>query len=278
MALTLLSPLDLEKFAHLFPDDLLDELEADEIMIGYVEEKPLAATGILMAHVNDLEVFIDWIYVDEDHRRKGAGRSMMEFLIDSCAQIEELSGLSIVFSQEHKEMKSFLDACEFFVIFKEGCKGFETTLGDFPKFPVIGESGEIIPISSVPEKELERFTKAVNNSSVPGAAVSLPFGAADYLPESTVLLEDGKIKGLCLMEEKDYGLSLSWVYNISSHAANFPALLNKCINLLKEKYDEDTIMGIASVGEKVDEIIETYIPVKKSSEVYFGTYPLGVEF
>ena len=273
MALTLLSPLDLDKFAHLFPDDLLDELEADEIMIGYVEEEPLAATGILMAHVNDLEVFIDWIYVDEDHRRKGAGRSMMEFLIDSCAQIEELSGLSIVFSQEHKEMKSFLDACEFFVVFKEGCKGFETTLGDFPKFPVMGESGEIIPISEVPEKELERFTVAVNNTSVPGAAVSLPFGAANYLPESTALLEDGKIKGLCLMEEKDYGLSLSWAYNLSSHAANFPALLNKCINLLKEK-----IMGIASVGEKVDEIIETYIPVKKSSEVYFGTYPLGVEF
>ena len=34
MALTLLTPLDLTKFAHLFPDELLDQIEADEIIIG----------------------------------------------------------------------------------------------------------------------------------------------------------------------------------------------------------------------------------------------------
>ena len=278
MALTLLTPLDLTKFVHLFPDELLDQIEADEIIIGYVEEDPLKATGILMAHVEELEVMIDWLFVDEDYRRRGAGKAMLNFLIKSCEQIDELGGVSIIFTQEHESMKGFLDACEFFVIFEEGHKGFETTLGDFPKFPVFGPVGEVMPITDVPERELARFSEAVNNSAIPGAAVDIPFGAANYLPESTVVLEDGKIKGVCLMEEKDYGLSLSWAYNLSSEASNFPALLNKSIKLLRKKYDDDTVLGLASLSAKVDEIIETYIPVKKSSEIYLGTYPFGIDF
>ena len=79
------------------------------------------------------------------------------------------------------------------------------------------------------------------------------------------------------MKEDVDGLILSWAYNISKEAANFPALLNYCTKLIKDKYPADTSIGIASLGIKVDEIIETYIPVKNRVEIYFATYPFRID-
>ena len=61
MEIDLLTPLELEKFEHLFPPYLLKELPADEILLGCVNEAPLDAAGILMAHPDEGELFIDWI-------------------------------------------------------------------------------------------------------------------------------------------------------------------------------------------------------------------------
>ncbi|MBP3719336.1 MAG: GNAT family N-acetyltransferase [Eubacterium sp.] len=278
MALSLLTPLDLDKFSHLFSDSILQDLPADEILLGYIEENPIVATGILMAHVEENDMMIDWLYVDEDYRRKGAAREMIEFLIENSEKAEGVYGVSAVFTQEHENMNKMFEDMNFFVSFREGTVGFETTVEDFPMFPVIGEkSGEIMSVKDVPSDELDRFSKIVNDVVFPGIAIPFPFAFSSYIPESSVILENGRIKGVCLMKEGVDGLILSWAYNISKEAANFPALLNYCTKLIKDKYPADTSIGIASLGIKVDEIIETYIPVKNRVEIYFATYPFRID-
>ncbi len=278
MALSLLTPLDLDKFSHLFPDTILQDLPADEILIGYIEENPLAATGILMAHIEENNMMIDWLYVDEEYRRKGAAREMIDFLIENSEKAEGIYGISAIFTQEHDNMFKMFKAMNFFVSFREGTVGFETTVEDFPIFPVIGEkSGEIMSVKDVPSEELNRFSKLVNDSALPGIAISFPFTFSSYIPESSVILENGKIKGVCLMEESGDGLILSWAYNISKQAANFPALLNYCTKLIKDKYPAKTSIGIASLNTKVNEIIDTYVPVKDRVEIYFATYPFRID-
>ena len=277
METVFLTPVDLEKFAHLFPDYLLDELPADALLIGCVEEDPLAAAGILMAHIEEMEVIVDWLYVDEPYRRRGGARAMLEILIEDAGACDGLGGVSIVFAQDHEHMAEFLRSCDFMVTYKEGCKGFVTKLGNFPYFPEPGKkSGEIVPIGEVSEEESARFAGILNDAVIPGVAVPVPFDRGDYRPESCVCLEDGKIHAVCLLKGDEEGLSIPWIYNHCSAHASFFVTVNESINRLKEKFPADTKLSMASVNTGIEEIIEKYIPVLERSEIYFGTYPFNL--
>ena len=277
MQITFLTPIDLEKFAHLFPDYLLDELPADALLLGCIEEDPPTAAGILMAHIEEMEVIVDWLYVDEPFRRKGGARAMLEILIEEADAYGELDGVSIAFSEEHENMAEFLRSCDFMVVHKEGCKGFVTRLGSFPRFPAPGpQKGDIVPIGEIPEKESARFAGILDNAVIPGIAVPTPFSPSDYRPESCACLEDGKVRALCLLKGDEEGLSIPWVYNNCSTNASFIATVNESMKLLKEKFPADTRLSMASVNVGIEEIIEKYVPVLERSEIYYGTYPFGL--
>ena len=138
MTVCILTPLNLNKFSHLFPESLLDDLPASTLLLGCVEEEPLAAAGILMAHVEQREMVIDWLYVDEAFRRRGGGRAMLEGLRDAAKASGKLDGMTMTYTQVHQNMTEFLRACGFIAVYREGCRAFRSTLGDFHIFPVPG--------------------------------------------------------------------------------------------------------------------------------------------
>ena len=274
MEVCVLSPLDLDKFEHLYPDSITTELPADAILIGCIEESPLEAAGILMAHVEDSEILLDWIYVDEPHRRKGGGRAMLELLRDAAQEEGSSIAITAIFSQEDENVSPFLKACNFMVTFREGDKGFSSLLKDFPKLKVVGDVPETFSIlGDVPEAEINRFSQKLGKRGVEGLAITLPFVASDYMDESGALLnEDGKIKGLCLMQKIPTGIRFTQIYNKTSTPGGLAFLINQCTDLLKEHYPPDTPFYFASVNSKIDEAIERFIPIQYSSEIYFGTY------
>ena len=278
MEINLLTPLDLDKFAHLFPPYLLKELPADEILLGCVNEAPLDAAGILMAHPVDGELFVDWIYVDEPYRRKGAGKEMLDLLVDTAAECEDVDGITLVFSQDHADVEPFLEACGFGVLMREGDKGFLTTLGEFPKLPVNGDPvGEILPLPKVPEAALQSFSDLLSDSSLLGITVEMPLEADRYLPESCMLLAEGRIRGVCLLEANESGLSIGWIYNNCPSPDSIIHIVNQSVGLLREKYPADTPLSFASVNPGVERFIERRIPVISRAEIYIGTYRFDLE-
>lgn len=273
MEINLLTPPDLEKFEHLFPPYLLKELRADEILLGSVNEEPLEAAGILMAHPEEGELFVDWIYVDEPYREKGAGRAMLELLVDTAEESGRIDGVTLVFSQYQKNLDVFLRACDFAVFQREGDRGFLTTLGKFPRFPISGAPiGEILPLPKVGQNALRWFSDLLSDAAVPGVAVEIPFEVNRYLPESCVLLEDGRIRGLCLLEKNDKGISIAWIYNYCSSPDAIIHVMNESMRLLKENYPADMGLSFASVNPAIEGIIERRIPVASRAEIYVGTY------
>ena len=99
MEVCVLTPADLGKYAHLFPAELLPELPGDELLLGCVQAAPPAAVGILMAHVEEREVLIDWLYVEEEYRRQGGGKEMPELLVQGAEASGRADAVSIVFSE-----------------------------------------------------------------------------------------------------------------------------------------------------------------------------------
>ncbi len=273
MEVYLLTPLDLDRFAHLFPEYLLKELPADSLLLGCVCEETPAAAGLLMAHAQDREIFVDWLYVDEAYRRRGGGRALMEALLESAEASGVVDEIDLSFSQNSEHMTAFLKDCGFMVFFREGDKGFTTRLKHFPKLPVPGETaGEFVPLAEVPDAEIARFSGLLEDSVIPGAAIDAPLDPADYLPQSLVCLENGAIRAMCLFSREGDGLYIPWIYNNCSVPTTFIALVNESMEGLKRTFPPDTILSFASVDISVEEIIEKRIPVLQRTEVYLASY------
>ena len=275
MEICMLTPLDLDKFSHLFPESLLKELPGDEIMLGCAEGEVPAAAGILMAHVEELELMIDWLYVDEPFRRKGGAREMLTALMQAAAESEELDAASIIFSEGMDGMEYFLQAMGFLVAVRGKDKGFVTLLGKFPRFKnPRGSQGTFVPLREVEPRELARFTSVLNDNVIPDAAVDLPFTPEAYLPESMVCLEEGKIRALCLFSGNEDGLCIDWVFNNCSVSTTFIDLFNEAMSRLKKRVPPETKLVFASVNEGVENIVEKRVPIESRAEIYVGTYAL----
>ena len=275
MEICTLTPVDLEKFGHLFPQELLAELPGDELLVGCVTDDGKNAAGLLMAHVEENEVVVDWLYVDEPFRRKGGGRAMLQLLVQAAEESEEPDGVSVFFTQDNAGVGGFLKACGFMVILREGSRGFSTVLGNFPRLLAPGKpQAEILPIGEAPEAAREHFAALVNDSVLSDVALPLPFSFLNYRPESCVCLEKGVIRALALLQGDQNGLSIPWIFNDSTDPAAFIATINESIRRLKAAFPPDTPLTFASVDSVIEELIERHIPVVQRSEIYFATYPL----
>lgn len=275
MEIFTLTPLDLDKFSHLFPASLLKELPADELMLGCAEEEPPAAAGVLLAHVEELELMIDWLYVDEAFRRKGGAREMLTALMEAAAESGELDAASVIFTEGMEGMAEFLRAMGFLVAVRGRDKGFVTRLGRFPRFKnPAGSRGTFVPLHEVDPGELARFAAILDDGVLPDMAVETPFRPEAYLPESMVCLEEGKIRALCLFSGDGSGLTIDWVYNNCSVSTTFIDLFNEAMSRLKKRFPPETKLMFASVNEGVESIVEKQVPIESRAEVYVGTCAL----
>lgn len=268
-----LTPLDLAKFSHLFPSSLLDDLPANTLLLGCIEEAPLTAAGILMAHVEQREMIVDWLYVDEAFRRRGGGRLMLESLRDAAKASGKLDGMTMTYTQDHQNMTEFLRACGFIAVYREGCKAFRSTLKDFRIFPVPAEKdGVLQPLRTVPPEEVARFSGVLEAGSIPNIGIRPPIDPMEYRPESCAYLERGKIRGLWLVRDERDGISFPWFCNISTSRSVPLSLMNTSLKLLKGALPADTTISFATTNPNIELIVQKYFHVDQHTEVYFATY------
>ena len=73
---------DILKFSALYYDEILLEIPDDAIALGAIstENDELKAAGILIFHIREGIAFIDWLYVDDECRRKGVGTALVNSL------------------------------------------------------------------------------------------------------------------------------------------------------------------------------------------------------
>ena len=273
MTVCILTPLNLNKCSHLFPESLLDDLPASTLLLGCVEEEPLAAAGILMAHVEQREMVIDWLYVDEAFRRRGGGRAMLEGLRDAAKASGKLDGMTMTYTQVHQNMTEFLRACGFIAVYREGCRAFRSTLGDFHIFPVPAEkNGVLQSLRDVPPEEVARFSGVLGTGVIPNVGIRPPIDPMDYRPESCAYLERGKIRGLWLVQDERDGISFPWFCNISNSLSVPLSLMNTSLKQLKAALPASTTVSFASTNPDIEMIVRKHFRVSQNIDVYFATY------
>ena len=213
MAVEVITKENIYRFAKALPDWLERE---ENIVLGYVEEEP-CATAVL-EETDDCWI-ISWLWVEPEYRGKGIGTLMLEALCKLATQ-KERKQIRIHYSPD-KDWTLMLES----ILFK---KGFLVTHQEIPKTVI---TREWFLYSEIFEKENVKKTENAHVfSEVPQYLIGEFLRGCEvkkrYLVDrdcvlradkdlSTVLIKDGKIEGIVLveklMEEGIYELSLLYL-------------------------------------------------------------------
>ena len=273
MAICILKAEELTKFNELYPDVILDELPENELLIGYIEENPLRAAGILMAHPENSTMLLDWIFVGENSRRKGYGRAMLKFLMDSCESSGEIDAILLTFYNENRYIYELLSDCGFIAGYKQGCKSFTTRLSRIKALRETKDSQtDYLYLNQVPSKELEQLNKYLASDRVDNIGIDLPLKPKDYREESLVHVANDKIDSLLLVRDEEDGISLPWFFNESQNLTVPIGLMNHVLHDLRMKFQEDTKVFVTSLAPNLENIIYTYFNPESCEEIYIGVY------
>ncbi len=275
MAISILETNDLTKFNELYPDIILDELPENELIIGYIEENPLKAAGILMAHPERSTMLIDWIFVDESARRKGYGKAMLELLMDACKASGEIDAILSTFYNENLFVYDLLSAFGFIAGYRQGCKSFVTRLSRIksPK-ETVNKQSNYMHLNQVSNKELERFNNYLSQDEVSNVGIDLPLKAADYRAESLVHMDNDMIDSLLLVGDEEDGISMPWLFSISQSSSVLIGLMNHVLHELRMQFQDDTKVYVTSLQPSIEHVIYNYFNPESSEEIYMGVYLL----
>ncbi len=275
MAISILETNDLTKFNELYPDIILDELPENELIIGYIEENPLKAAGILMAHPERSTMLIDWIFVDESARRKGYGKAMLELLMDACKASGEIDAILSTFYNENLFVYDLLSACGFIAGYRQGCKSFVTRLSRIksPK-ETVNKQSNYMHLNQVSNKELERFNNYLSQDEVSNVGIDLPLKAEDYRAESLVHMDNDRIDSLLLVGDEEDGISMPWLFSISQSSSVLIGLMNHVLHELRMQFQDDTKVYVTSLQPSIEHVIYNYFNPESSEEIYMGVYLL----
>lgn len=272
MKIFALDPLDLPIFYNLLPESLLHDVPAGALLVGCADGDPLQPAGVLIAHVELRSLIVDWLYVDEAYRRRGGAGQMMQMLLDCAFAVEEIEDVTLTFSQKHKGMDAFLRAMQFGVLFMEGCKGYETTLGMFRFLP--GEKaipGKVVPLHTVAQQEIDRFDRLLASGIVPDVGIR-SLRPEDYRPESMAYLEGNTMLGLWLVQQRDGKLFIPWFCNFSKALTVPISLMNASVRAMNSSYRPDTPVYFASLSPKMESVIRKLFQTPDQTEIYFASY------
>ena len=272
MKIFALDPLDLPIFYNLFPESLLHDVPADAFLVGCADGEPLQPAGVLIAHVAQRSLIVDWLYVDEAYRRRSGASQMMQMLLDCAFDVEEIEDVTQTFSQKHTGMDAFLRAMQVGVVFMEGCKGYETTLGKFRCLPEEkAVSKKIVPLHSVPAQEVARFERLLDSGLLPDVGIR-SLRPEDYRPQSMAYLEGNTLLGLWLVQERNGKLFIPWFCNYSKALTVPISLMNASIRAMSRSYAPDTPVYFASLSPKMESVIRKLFRTPTQTEIYLATY------
>ena len=273
MAISVLTVDELTKFSELYPDIILDELPENELLIGYIEENPLRAAGILMAHPENSTMLLDWIFVNEDSRRKGYGKAMLELLVDSCEASGEIDAILLTFYNENLYIYDLLLDCGFIAGYMQGRKSFVTRLSRIKQLRETKDDQiDYMHLNQVPDKELKRFNRYLSLNRVSNIGIDLPLKPEDFREESLVHLDHDGIDSLLLVRDEEEGISIPWFFNKSQNLTVPIGLMNHVLRDLRMKFQGETKVFVTSLAPDMENVIYTCFNPESSKEIYIGAY------
>lgn len=260
-----------DSFSPLIPVTLLDKLLQGKILgLGRIDHH--MATGVLLFHVEDYKVNILSLYVDENQRRKGIGRSLLEKLCCIVRKIPGIDSVHAVLQEKCFEAEAFCKALGIRLEIVEGEAKFplsllkESILMKIPenKYCITGDK-----ISRAKLTEYQNHLKKEGDYMLEGDLWS------DFVSQSLSLYytKEDEIQGSAVISHSESGLRLAM---LTSHGDVKipPILLGNLAHILLQSYPEETMITVETVTESTKKLLEQIVPAAVRQERKSVVLPL----
>lgn len=269
---------DLLKFRNLFYDELLLTLPDDIMMLGAIDVSGNApkAVGLMIFHARETSVYIDWLYVDEEQRRRGIGTMLLNNLKTALIDDPDASIKTVFmnFDETIVGMGAFLRENAFAVAFYDGEFNIFAPLKSvrlMKQKEGDGRTLRSIPLSEVKKESFDAFESYLDKAGDEVMGVVGPIEASDYRPESRAIMDGDKIVGIMLVGNtvrKDTVI-IDWVYSVPKHVlVAVPLAFDDVITQLRKNLPENTMISMASMNQNVGSIIRKTMPGAVFLEAY----------
>ena len=271
---------ELSVFASLCEEDAEIRFSELHVAVGAIseEEGDVKPVGILIAHMTESELVLDWIYVEEAYRRQGIGSGLLGRIMESGLNIRDLEGVMAVLTEADEEVLNFLDAANYAIIPAENAGQLHVRLFDFEGADDEGKTPGVssILLSKVPIKYLRAFEDYIKEESLKtriSQGVSYPILPVAYANCSTVIMYEDEVCGMVLLKEENPGYSVPWIYVKPSHEMDLPFLLNETYdNIMKETGNQDVPMMFGTLNEDSVNLVEKLFPDADFEQLLIAYY------
>jgi GNAT superfamily N-acetyltransferase len=234
-------------------------------VVGAADSGTNTAAGVCAAHMEEGLLEIDWIWVAEDMRRKGAAWQLLMSLIRVSAGIPEVIGLSVRYPAEGGDALTALFQRLGFAIEDGAMDGFHEKLSVlrqnsfFSRPPT--DIALVKPLKAVGAGLRTAFSRHIE--ALPdGAAVELPIAWEEYDGDLSMLyVKDDAVHGAVLMRRLSAdALELAFAYAQNGMPAAFASALYAVAEAGAAACPPDTDVSIIALTDASRNLAEKLIP------------------
>ena len=270
----------LQVFYELLNKPALAGFSEKNIALGAIlgEGEDAIPAAVLIATPVDGEVKLDWIYVREECRGKGIGKTLLKKLLVASYEIPDIDGIWVGYTEENSGMDDFLDHCGFFTWEPDGAACFRATLSSFTTVGDAEICDNVKPLSTLSDVQLADLYRGIRKRAEKGedipTGVALPIQPAEYLQESAAYVGKMGIEALILLQGVDGRINVAWLYANDTKPVALVRLFRHVRYSLKQHFSDDTPLELSSLRGKSLMLIRKLLPGAKEIPLMVGYFPL----
>ena len=196
-------------FQELCQEDLRDWREEGNVAFGVISDGEPAA--LLMASVNEYNVWVDWIYVKPDYRNQGIAARLLDVLEDGLSWVTKDNEICVAVDDEELKRYFAVDRSMYFSEEPESYRFYESIM-NLMELPDAEGCQYIKKLQDLSSAELKGMGNSIVSTPDISIPIEFPINPADYLPESVVYLKDGSCMAALLLKKDAMGVSISYAY------------------------------------------------------------------
>lgn len=254
-------------FQELCQEDLRDWREEGNVAFGVISDGEPAA--LLMASVNEYNVWVDWIYVKPDYRNQGIAARLLDVLEDGLSWVTKDNEICVAVDDEELKRYFAVDRSMYFSEEPESYRFYESIM-NLLELPDAEGCQYIKKLQDLSSAELKGMGNSIVSTPDISIPIEFPINPADYLPESVVYLKDGSCMAALLLKKDAMGVSISYAYLSGKDAKTLLMCISRAQRLLVEEYGGDLMISVTTLNKQSERLAEKLFPGAKKVPVWTG--------
>ncbi len=257
-------------FQDMFPGDISEYASGRNIAVGAMYEGEKA--GLFLGYPEDREFNLIWFYIVPKFRRRGVGSKFMQDMIEGISRTIDIDIINtLCVGEETKDFFSYMryGFSDDVVVYQ-----YDSRLADMTEVFKADIPG-VVDFSKITEREKKQIEEYFENDPEQAFPVKNIYAKNAFLPQSRVLLENGQVKALVLIQEEGDSLVLPFVYSNGAAGKKLISILAEIKEELVKAYGEDKNLRVTAINESSQNLAKKMLPEATVTKMYLANIAVG---